>query len=63
MRYILQENFKRTCGDHGKGYFTVDGDANAVEQILRSGGFSEETYERFEVIGIEVIDDKPKDSK
>jgi hypothetical protein len=56
LRYILRTSFRDGCnGCEGTKLFTIDGDATLVEDALQSGGRSEDSFERTELVGVEVI--------
>lgn len=57
LRYLMKYTFKyKFNGCEGVEYYTIDGDAEHVENRLRSGGRGEENHERHELIGVEVLD-------
>lgn len=58
LRFII----KRTafCGYnqmHSEEFYTIDADADtqALELALTSGGYDENSFERHEMIGVEII--------
>lgn len=57
IRYILKCQRRLRCGWEGKHLHIVDGDAEEVERLLRDGGFSEDFYEAWSLVGVEVVDD------
>lgn len=59
LRYIMRRKWKLTCGTSGEALYCIDGDAEAVELDLRSGGFDENTYDHKELVGVQVMDQRP----
>ena len=56
LRYLMKHTFKHKYnGLEGVDNYTIDGDSYAVEMNLRSGGYDEDSYDRHELIGVEVI--------
>lgn len=57
LRYLMKHTFRDKYNNcEGTEYYTIDGDAKLVEERLISGGRDEASYERHELIGVEVID-------
>jgi len=57
LRYLMKHTFRdKYNGCEGVDYYTIDGDSEQVERRLRSGGRDEESHERHELIGVEVLD-------
>jgi hypothetical protein len=52
MKHTFKHKYN---GCEGVDYYTIDNDADAVERNLRSGGYDEDSFERHELIGVEVI--------
>ena len=58
LRYLIKHTFRdKYSGCEGIDYYTVDGDSSKVERYLTSGGRDESSYDRYELIGVEVIFD------
>jgi hypothetical protein len=56
LRFIVSKNWKDSVsGAEGQSFITVDGDITELEELLRSGGFSENGYEHCHLAGVEVI--------
>lgn len=61
LRFILKRKFSdRHSGCEGEDLMTMDLQINALEIVLRSGGFGMDEYERTELVGVEIIGDKPE---
>lgn len=57
LRYLMKHTFRdKYNGCDGVDFYTIDGDVEQVEHRLRSGGRDEESHDRHELIGIEVLD-------
>jgi len=59
LRFLMKHTFKdKYNGCEGVDYYTIDGDAlDEVEARLTSGGRDEDSYDRHDLIGVEVIND------
>lgn len=61
LRFILKMSYKDpSTGHEGGNSYTIDGDVKELEKCLRRGGFSENGYEKHELIGVELLDDVPE---
>jgi hypothetical protein len=47
-------------GELGELHYTIDGDAEAVEDALKAGGRGESGYENHHLIGVEIME-QPND--
>ena len=56
IRFIIKKSFKFDSGYKGQEFYTIDQDVVELERCLMRGGYSESTYERHELMGIEVIE-------
>jgi hypothetical protein len=57
LRYLMKHTFRdKYSGCEGVDFYTIDGDADQVEHSLKSGGRDEGSYERHELIGVEILD-------
>ena len=56
IRFIIKKSFKFDSGYEGQEFYTIDQDVVELERCLTRGGYSESTYERHELMGIEVIE-------
>ncbi len=56
LRFIVSKNWKdQVSGAEGQSFITIDGDITELEDRLRSGGFGENGYEHYHLIGVEII--------
>ena len=57
LRFIVIREWKDSAsGAEGNNFITIDGDITALEDQLRSGGYSEDGYDHRHLVGVEIID-------
>ena len=57
LRYIMRKRWQcNISGELGELHYTIDGDAEAVEDALKAGGRGESGYENHHLIGVEIIE-------
>jgi hypothetical protein len=57
LRFIIRSKYKDRCnGVECERLTTIDGEVPQLESILRGGGFAEDGYELYELVGVEVLD-------
>lgn len=58
IRFIFKHKYKDAVnGYENDGFTTLDVNCKPVESMLLKGGFSEDGYERFTVVGAEIVSD------
>jgi hypothetical protein len=56
LRFIVSKNWKdNVSGAEGQSFETIDGDIETLERCLTSGGFGEDAYEHYHLVGVEII--------
>jgi len=56
LRFIVSKNWKDTVsGAEGQQFVTIDGDITELEDLLLSGGFGEDGYEHYHLVGVEIV--------
>lgn len=58
LRFIMKKTFHCEYNNmSGEEFYTIDNDIVTLENLLKSGGHSESSFERHELIGVEIIKD------
>lgn len=56
LRMIIKHSFKdHVSGCEGSGFITIDFENAEIEDLLISGGRSEHGYDRYEIVGVEIL--------
>jgi hypothetical protein len=57
LRFIVSRNWKDSVsGAECQNFITIDGDITELEKLLRSGGYGENGYEYYHLIGVEILE-------
>jgi hypothetical protein len=63
LRFILKHKTRNEIsGYSGEHFFTIDGDIVKLEECLKRGGSGEYGYECNELVGVEIIYEKDKET-
>jgi len=60
VRFILKRKQKFASGVVVEDLHHIDNSVFELEKCLKSGGFAEDQYDYYELIGIELIEDPSK---
>lgn len=56
LRFIIEHKFKHALnGCEGSCLLTIDHDIDYLETILRSGECSEDSFDRYDLLGVEML--------
>ena len=55
LRFVIISEVKYISGGIFTSFGTIDAECAHLEQALMDGGYSEDCYERHELVGVEVL--------
>jgi len=58
LRFIVRRKQKLASGAEVEDLNHIDDSLFELEKCLKSGGFTEDQYDFYELVGIEIIEDK-----
>jgi hypothetical protein len=58
IRFLMCKKEKRSCGLETEIFYTIDHNLHMLEVALTAGGFSEDSYEKHILVGVEVKEQK-----